>query len=58
MEDTDMKKEYLKPVMQVVMMQQQCQILAGSGMDANGMNEDLLNTVVDEAWAPSLGELE
>lgn len=53
-----MKKNYMKPAMQVVMMQQQCQILAGSGVDANGMNEDLQNTIVEDAWAPSFDELE
>ena len=35
-----MKKEYMMPAMEVVKIQQQGQILAGS-IDANGMNTDL-----------------
>ena len=50
MEDTIMiKKEYLKPEMEVVKIQQQCQILAGS-VDANGMNTGLQGDEVDEGW--------
>ena len=41
------KKEYLKPTMEVVKIQQQSQILAGS---QEGMNTQLQNDEVDEAW--------
>ena len=51
-----MKKIYMKPEMQVVKIQQQCQILAGS-LDANGMNNELLDVTVDEGWAPSMGDM-
>ena len=43
------KKEYLKPEMEVVKIQQQCQILAGS-VDAYGMNSQLQDDEVDEGW--------
>ena len=43
------KKEYMKPSMEVVELQQKCQILAGSA-DANGMNIDLLDDEVDAGW--------
>ena len=43
------KKEYMKPTMQVVKIQQQCQILAGS-VDANGINDELLDETVDIGW--------
>jgi hypothetical protein len=43
------KKEYMKPTMQVVKIQQQCQILAGS-VDANGMNNGLQDETVDIGW--------
>ena len=46
------KKEYLKPEMEVVKIQQQCQILAGS-VDANGMNTGLQNEEVTDGWAPT-----
>ena len=50
MEDTDMtKKEYMKPSVKVVELQQKCQILAGS-IDSNGMNTSLQNEEVDEGW--------
>ena len=42
--------------MQVVKLQQQCQILAGS-LDANGMNNELLDVTVDEGWAPSMDDI-
>lgn len=48
-----MKKEYMMPAMEVVKVQQQCQILAGS-IDANGMNTDLQNEEVTEGWARDL----
>lgn len=49
MEDTDMtKKEYMKPSVKVVELQQKCQILAGS-IDSNGMNNSLQNEEVEEA---------
>ena len=41
------KKEYLKPEMEVVMLQQQCQILAGS---TQGLNDELQDEEVDSAW--------
>ena len=44
-----MKKEYMKPEMAVVEIQQHCQILAGS-VDANGMNTDLQDDEVDAGW--------
>ena len=47
------KKEYMKPTIEVVKIQQQCQILAGS-VDTNGMNDMLLNEEVDEGWAPGM----
>ena len=46
-----MKKEYMKPSMEVMELKQQCLILAGS-VDTNGMNDILLNEEVDEGWAP------
>ena len=51
-----MKKIYMKPNMQVVKIQQQCHILAGS-LDANGMNNELLDVTVDEGWAPSMDDM-
>ena len=45
-----MKKEYMMPAMEVVKIQKQGQILAGS-IDANGMNTDLQNEEVTEGWA-------
>jgi hypothetical protein len=57
MEDTTMtKKIYLKPEMEVVKIQQQCQILAGS-LDANGMNNELLDVTVEEGWASSMDDM-
>ena len=50
------KKEYMKPAMEVVKIQQQCQILAGS-LDANGMNNGLLDDEVDEGWAPEFNDV-
>ena len=43
------KKEYIIPTMEVVKIQQQCQILAGS-VDAYGMNRQLQDDEVDEGW--------
>ena len=43
------KKEYIIPTMEVVKIQQQCQILAGS-VDANGMNTDLQDEDVNGGW--------
>ena len=40
----------MMPAMEVVKIQQQGQILAGS-IDANGMNTDLQNEEVTEGWA-------
>ena len=47
----------MKPEMEVVKIQQQCQILAGS-VDANGMNNGLIDEAVDEGWAPMLDEID
>ena len=41
------KKEYMKPEMQVVKIQHQCQILAGS---AQGLNDTLQVEEVEEGW--------
>ena len=41
------KKHYIKPTIEVVKLQQQCQILAGSDY---GMNEELQNEIVNEGW--------
>jgi hypothetical protein len=49
------KKEYMTPEMQVVKIQQQCQILAGS-LDANGMNDMLQEETVTDGWAPMYDE--
>ena len=43
------KKEYMKPEIEVVKIQQQSQILAGS-VDANGINDELLDETVDIGW--------
>ena len=43
------KKEYMKPSMEVVVLQQKCQILAGSA-DANGMNIGLQDEEVTVGW--------
>ena len=43
------KKEYMKPTMEVVELQHECQILAGS-LDANGMNNGLQDDEVDAGW--------
>ena len=44
-----MKREYMKPTVHVVVLQQQCQILAGSSPAANGLSgtPEGLNWVVD-----------
>ena len=44
-----MKKEYMKPAMQVVELKHKYHILAGS-LDDNGMNRSLQGEEVDEAW--------
>lgn len=41
------KKEYMKPAMEVVKIQQQCQILAGS---TQGLNDELQDEEVDAGW--------
>ena len=51
MEDTDMKKKYMKPEMEVVKIQQQCQILAGS---SQGVNDTLQDEEVEDGWAREL----
>ena len=43
------KKEYMKPSVKVVELQQKCQILAGS-VNANGMNDELQNEEVTVGW--------
>ena len=45
-----MKKEYMKPQMQVVELDKTAPLLAGSGVDANGMNTGLQNEDVDYGW--------
>ena len=45
------KKEYLKPEMEVVKIQQQSQILAGS---QQGLNDELNPDPVDDGWAPGM----
>ena len=56
MEDTIMtKKEYLKPEMEVVKIQQQCQILAGS---TQGVNDTLQDEEVEDGFAPFFNGLE
>ena len=52
-----MKREYMKPTVHVVVLQQQCQILAGS-VDANGMNDELQSEEVGEGFAPFFNGLE
>ena len=50
MEDRTMqKKKYEKPTMEIVKLQQQCMILAGS-VDAYGMNTGLQETTVDDGF--------
>ena len=52
MEDTIMtKKEYLKPEMEVVKIQQHLQLLAGS---QQGLNDNLNPDPVDDGWAPGM----
>ena len=41
------KKEYMKPEMEVVMLEQQCQILAGS---TQGLNDELQGDEVVIGW--------
>ena len=43
------KKEYMKPSVKVVELQQKCQILAGS-LDGNGVNNSLQGDEVEEGW--------
>lgn len=43
------KKEYMKPTMQVVEMQHKCQIMAES-VNSYGMNESLQSEEVEEGW--------
>ena len=58
MEDTTMiKKDYMKPEMAVVKIQQHCQILAGS-VDPNGINDELQNEEVNEGFSPVLDVLD
>lgn len=58
MEDTTMiKKDYMKPEMQTVELKHKCQILAGS-VDANGINDELINEEVNEGFSPELGVID
>ena len=43
------KKIYEKPTMEIVKLQQQCQLLAGS-VDPNGMNTGLQGEEVTGGW--------
>lgn len=49
------KKEYMTPEMEVVKIQQQSQILAGSNF---GVNETLLDDPVEDGFAPFFDGLE
>ena len=49
------KKEYLKPEMEVVKIQQQSQILAGSNF---GVNDTLQDEEVEDGFAPFFNGLE
>ena len=51
------KKDYMKPEMQTVELKHKCQILAGS-VDANGMNNELINEEVNEGFSPELGVID
>ena len=44
------KKDYMKPVMNVVKLQQRASILSGS-LDGNNMNKSLQSEQVDAAWS-------
>ena len=44
------KKEYMKPTMEVVKIQQQSQILAGSSYGMNGNLQSNSEDEVDSAW--------
>ena len=46
-----MKKKYMKPEMEVVKIQQHCQILAGSNY---GLNDSLIDETVPEGFAPPM----
>ena len=50
-----MKREYMKPTVHVVVLQQQCQILAGS---TQGLNDELQSEEVGEGFAPLFNGLE
>ena len=43
------KKTYMKPDVKVILLRQRATILTGS-MDENGMNRNLQNEEVDDAW--------
>ena len=43
------KKTYMKPDVKVILLRQRATILTGS-MDENGMNRNLQNEEVDNAW--------
>ena len=46
-----MKKEYMKPELEVVKIQHHLQLLAGS---QQGLNDNLNPDLVDEGWAPGM----
>ena len=48
MEDSNMKKEYMKPTVFVVMLQQQSQILTGSLPTANGLTNNPEGIIWDD----------
>lgn len=49
------KKTYIEPLTQVVVLQQQHQLLAGS---TYGVNEQLINTPVNDGWSRELDALD
>ena len=53
--NSNMKREYMKPTVHVVVLQQQCQILAGS---TQGLNDELQSEEVGEGFAPFFNGLE
>lgn len=48
------KKTYIEPLTQVVVLQQQHQLLTGS---TYGVNEQLINTPVNDGWSRELDAL-
>ena len=54
MEDRDMKKEYMKPVMEVIELQHKSQILAGSltSVSSTGLDDALILPSEDQSGNP------